>query len=97
MRSTKWTQIENIQSQFTKHCDAKYSYAYQVLNIAYSNPCDDIEDILLDDTRTIISHGADSIIKIKTIAMMTSLATDTNDILRITNLLNNFPMYKIDK
>ena len=50
MRSTKWTQIEKIKFKFAKHCDAKYSHAHQVLNIAYSNPLDDIEDLLLDDT-----------------------------------------------
>ena len=32
MSSTKWTQIEKVQFQFTKHCDAKYSYANQVLS-----------------------------------------------------------------
>ena len=63
MRSTKWTQIENIQYQFTKHCDAKYIHAHQVLNIAYSYPLDDIEYLLLDDTRTTISPGSYSIIK----------------------------------
>ena len=71
MSSTKWTQIENIQFQFTKHCDAKYIHAHQVLNIAYSNPLDDIEDLLLDDNRTATAPGAASTIKGKIIAMVT--------------------------
>ena len=45
MRSTKYPQIEQIQFQFRKNCDVKYSHAHQVLNIAYSNPLDNIEDL----------------------------------------------------
>ena len=63
MSSTKWTQIEIIQFQFTKHCDVKYSHAHQVLNIAYSNPLYDTEDLFLDDTRTSIAPGYSSMIK----------------------------------
>ena len=63
MISTKWDQIEKIQFQFTKHCNAKYSHAHQVLNIAYSNPLDDIEDLVLDDTRNSISTVYASMIK----------------------------------
>ena len=97
MRSTKWTQIEKIQFQFTKHCDAKYSHAHQVLNIAYSNPLDNIEDLFLDDTRTTIYTGSAAMIKGGIITMVTSLATDTNDILRITKLLKKCPVYTTDK
>ena len=97
MSSTKWTQIENIQFQFKKHCDAKCSHAHQVINKAYSNPLENIEDILLDDTRTKIAPGYASMIKGKIIAMFTSLATYTNDILRINNHFNNCPMYTTDK
>ena len=50
----------------------------------------------LDDTRTTISTGAVSIIKVKIITMVTSLETDTNNILQITNLLNKCPMYTTD-
>ena len=63
MRFTKWTQIENIQFKFTKHCDNKYSHAHQVLNTAYSNPLNSIEYLLLDDTITEVSPGSASIIK----------------------------------
>ena len=73
MSFTKWTQIENIQFQFTKHCDTKYSHAHQVLNIACSNPLDDIEDLFLDDTRTAISPGAASMTKGNIIEMVTPL------------------------
>ena len=62
MSSTKLTQIENIQFQFTKHFDAKYSYAHQVLNIAYSVPLYDIVDLLIDDIRTVIDPGYASMI-----------------------------------
>ena len=97
MSSTKCTQIENIQFKFTKHCDVKYSHAYQVLNVVYYNPLDDIEYLLLDDTRTSISLGAASIIKGEIIEMVNSLETDTNDILIITNLLNKCTMHTTDK
>ena len=71
MRSTKWTQIENIQFQFTIFLNVKYSHSYQVLNITYSNPLYDIEEILLYDNITALSTGAASIIKEKIIAMVT--------------------------
>ena len=70
-----------------KDCDAKYIHTHQVLNIAYSNPLDDIEEIFMDDTRTAINPGSASKIKGKIFAMLTSLKTDTNGILQITNLL----------
>ena len=63
MISAKWTQIEKIQFEFTKHYDAKYSHAHQVLNIAYSNQLDDIEDLFLDDTKAAIYPGYASVIK----------------------------------
>ena len=44
--------IENIQFQFTKNWNTKYSHAHQVFNISYYNPLYDIEDPLLDDSRT---------------------------------------------
>ena len=46
---------------------------------------------------TAISLGDATIIKGKIISMVTSLATNTNDILQITNLLNKCPMYTTDK
>ena len=97
MGSTKWNQIENIQFQLTKHCYVKYSYAHQVLNISYSNPLYDIEDLFLDDTITAISPGAASTIKGKIIVMVTSIETNTSNILLINNLSNTCPMYKIYK
>ena len=97
MSSTKWTQIERIQFQFTKHCDAKNIHAHQVLNIAYSNPLDNIEDLFLDDIRNVIAPGAASMIKGKIITLVTSIRTDTNNIPQITNLLNKCPMYTTDK
>ena len=96
MRFTKWTQIENIQFKFTKHCDNKYSHAHQVLNTAYSNPLNSIEYLLLDDTITEVAPGSASIIKGE-IAMVNSLATDNNAILRITNLFNKWPIYTTNK
>ena len=81
MSSTKWTQLENIQFQFIIQCDVKYSHANQVLNIAYSNPLENVEDLLLDDNRTIIAPGLTYIIKGRIIAMVISLATYTNNIL----------------
>ena len=80
-----------------KHFDSKYRYAHQVLNIAYSNPLDNIEDLFLDDTRTSIVPGADSVINEGIFYMVTTLATDTNDTLKTTNLLNKCPMYTTDK
>ena len=74
--------------------DAKYSHAHQVLNISFSNPVDHIEYPIPDDTRTTIAPGSSSMIKGGIIAMSTSLATENNGILRITNLLNKCPMYK---
>ena len=68
-----------------------------MLNIEYYNPLYDIEDIFLDDTRNTIAPGAASVIKGGIITMVNSLATDTRDILWITNLLNNSPMYTTDK
>ena len=65
----------------------------KVLNIEYSNPLDDIEDLFLDDTRMAISPGYAFVIKGGVIAIVTSLSTDTNDILLIPNLLNKCPMY----
>ena len=97
MSPTKWTQIEKSHFQFTKHCDVKYSHAHQVLNISYSDPLDDIEYLFLDNTRTEIAPGAASMIKGKIIAMATSLANDTSDLLQITNLLNKCTMYTTDK
>ena len=97
MSSTKWTQIERIQFQFTKHCDAKYIHAHQVLNIAYSNLLEDIENIFLDDTRTTKAHGDSSIIKGVIMTMVTSLETDNNNILQVTNLFNKCHMYKTEK
>ena len=79
MSSTKWTQIENIQFQFIKYFDAKYSDSHQVLNIAYSNPLYNNEYLFLDYTRTAISTGASSMINGKIVTMVKSLATDTND------------------
>ena len=93
MRSTKLTQIENIQFKSTKHCDAKYSHSHQVLNITYSNPLYDIEYQLLDNTRTRRAPEASSTIKGKKTAMVNSLATDTDDILKITNILNKCTLY----
>ena len=81
MSPTKWTQIENIQFQFIKYCDAKYSDSHQVLNIAYSNPLYNNEYLFLDYTRTAIAPGAASVIKGVIITMMISLTTETNDIL----------------
>ena len=92
MSSTKLTQIENIQFQFTKHCDVKYINAQQVLNITYSNPLEYIQDLFLYDTRTAISHGYPSMVKGKIITMVISLSTGPNNILRITNLLNKCPI-----
>ena len=97
MRSTKWTQIEKIQFQFTNHWYAKYSHIHQVLNIEYSNQLEDIEDLFLDDTRNAISTGSASTIKGKIISMVTSLKTDTNSILWTTILLNKFHMYTMEK
>ena len=51
----------------------------------------------MDDTRTEISPGADSMVKGEIISMVKSLATDTNDILQISNLLNKCHMYTTDK
>ena len=81
MSSTKWTQIEKIQFQLTKHCNVKYRHPYQLLNITYSNPLYNIEDLFQDDTRTTISPGADSMIKGEIISIVTSLSNDTNNIL----------------
>ena len=97
MRSTKLTQIETFQFQFTNNCDAKYIHAHQVLNIAYSNLLEDIENIFLDDTRTTKAHGDSSIIKGVIMTMVTSLETDNNNILRITNLFNKCHMYTTEK
>ena len=79
-----------------EHFDAKYIHAKQVLNITYYNPLDGIEDLFVDDTIAEISPGAFSIIKVKIITTVTSLETDTNIILQITNLLNKCPMYTTD-
>ena len=79
-----------------KNCDAKYIHAHQVLNIVYYNPLDNIKDLWLDDTRTVISFGATYMIKGEIIAMVTSLETDTNCI-QTTNILNKCPMYTTDK
>ena len=81
MRSTKRTQIENIQFQFKNHCDAKYSHAHQVLNIAYYKKLDNIEDLFLDDNRTSIAPGTNFTTKEKIISMVNSLETETNNIL----------------
>ena len=78
-----------------KHFDAKYIYAHQVLNIAYPHPLDNIEYLFLYDTRTVIAPGDASIIKEEIFSMVNSLATDTDNIIRITNLLNKFHMYTI--
>ena len=51
----------------------------------------------MNDTRTTIAPGSASMIKGETITMVNSLAADTYDILRITNLLNKFPIYTADK
>ena len=97
MSSTKRTQIEKIIFQFRKHFGVKYRHVHQFLNTSYSNTFDDIEYPFMDDTRTAISPVDDSVIKGKIIARVASLATNTNDIIKITNLLNKFPMYTIDK
>ena len=80
-----------------EHCDAKYNQAHQVLNILYYNLSYNIEELFMDDTRTVISHGYSFTVKGEIVVMVTSIETDTNDILRITNLLNNCPMYTSDK
>ena len=97
MSSTKWAQIENIQFQFTKYCRVRYNHEHQVLNILYSNPLGNIQYLFLDDTRTAITLRYSSMIKGGIIVMMTLLKTDTNNILQITNLLNNFPMFTTEK
>ena len=51
----------------------------------------------MDDTRSVIAPVADSTIKGNIITMVTSLATYTNDIQLIINLLNNFPTYTMEK
>ena len=77
MSSTKWTQIERIQLQYTKYYNAKYIHAHQVLTISYSSPLDSIEDLFLDDNRTAIAPGAASVIKGTIIKMVDqSIAPD---------------------
>ena len=90
MGSTKWTQIENVIFHFTKHFDVKYSHTHQFLNIkiTYSNTLENTEELFLDDNRTTIYTVDASMIKKQIIAMLTLHATETNNILRITNLLN---------
>ena len=51
----------------------------------------------MDDTRTSIAPVAAFMIKGKTIIMVTSLETDTNSIIQITNLLNKYNIYAADK
>ena len=97
MSSTKCNQIGKRYISIYKHYYAKYSHAYQVLNISFSNPLYDIDGILSYDNITIIVTGSDSTIKGEIIKTVTSLASETNDILLITNLLNKCPMYTTDK
>ena len=94
MSSIIWTpNWKNIQFQFSKTLWCQVPTCTPIPQyIAYYNPLDDIEDLFMDDTRTLIAPGSYPVIKGEIIAMVTSLATDTNDVLRITNLLNKCTM-----